>query len=148
MTLRVEHGAHAAIGETGHEGVADAQGAARDEHRGHGATAAVELGLEDVAGCEGVGIGLQLEDVGLEENGLEQVVDADLLLCGDVDEHVLSAPLLWDDAVLGELLAHLVRVGTRLVDLVHGHDDGHAGGVRVVDGLDRLRHDAVIGRHD
>ena len=71
-----------------------------------------------------------------------------LLLGRDVDEHVLSAPLLGDDAVLGELLAHAVGVGARLIDLVDGDDDGYAGGLGVVDRLDGLRHDAVVGSHD
>ena len=42
------------------------------------------------------------------------------------------------------------RVGfaSGTVDLVHGDDDRHLGGARVVDGLDRLRHDAVVGGDD
>ena len=58
---------------------------------------------------------------------------------------MLSAPLLGDDAVLDKLLAHAVGVGGRLIDLVDGNHDGRAGGVGVVDGLDGLRHDAVVG---
>ena len=42
----------------------------------------------------------------------------------------------------------MVGVGLRLVDLVDGEDHRHAGGLRVVDRLDRLRHHAVVGRHD
>ena len=34
-----------------------------------------------------------------------------------------------------------------LIDLVDRDDDRHAGGLRVLDGFDRLRHHAVIGRH-
>ena len=33
------------------------------------------------------------------------------------------------------------------VDLVQGHDDRHAGGLGVGDGLDGLGHHAVVGRH-
>ena len=40
------------------------------------------------------------------------------------------------------------RVGVGPVDLVHGDDDRHLGGARVVDRLDGLRHDAVVGGHD
>ena len=40
----------------------------------------------------------------------------------------------------------LCRVGALLVDLVDRHDDRHVGRLRVVDGLHRLRHDAVVGR--
>ena len=71
-----------------------------------------------------------------------------LLLSGHVDEHVLSAPVLGDDAVLDELLAHTVGVGAGLVDLVDGHHDRHVCGLCVVDGLDGLRHDAVVGGDD
>ena len=62
-------------------------------------------------------------------------------------EHVLSAPILGDDAVLDELLAHAGRGWLAgLVDLVHGHD--RRCGLGVVDGLDGLRHDAVVGGDD
>ena len=56
-----------------------------------------------------------------------------------------AAPVLGDDAVLDELLAHTVGVGAGLVDLVDGHHDRHVCGLGVVDGLDGLRHDAVVG---
>ena len=49
--------------------------------------------------------------------------------------------------MLGEFLTHAVGIGAVLVDLVDGDDDGNAGRLRVVDRLDRLRHDAVIGSH-
>ncbi len=51
-------------------------------------------------------------------------------------------------AVFGELLLDPVGVGAGLVHLVDGHDDGHVGGLGVVDGLNGLRHDAVVGGHD
>ena len=148
VALGVEHGADAAVGKAGDQRIAHVQGTAGHEHRGNRTAALVELGLEDVTGGKGVGVGLELEHVGLEQHGLEQVVDTDLLLGRNVDEHVLSAPLLGDDAVLGELLAHAVGVGARLIDLVDGDDDGYAGGLGVVDRLDGLRHDAVVGSHD
>ena len=146
--LGVEHGADAAIGEAGNQRIAHVQGTAGHEHGSDRAAALVELGLEDVAGGKGVRVGLELEHVGLEQHGLQKVVDTDLLLGRDVDEHVLSAPLLGDDAVLGELLAHAVGVGAGLIDLVDGDDDGYASGLGVVDRLDGLGHDAVVGSHD
>ena len=63
-----------------------------------------------------------------------------------VDEHRVAAVLLGDQAVLGQLLADLVRVGLRLVDLVDRDHDRHVGRLGVVERLDRLRHDAVVGR--
>ena len=53
--------------------------------------------------------------------------------------------------MLDELLAHAVGLRAGLVDLVHGNDDGHIGSLGVVDGLDGLGHDAVVGgdhQHD
>ena len=61
---------------------------------------------------------------------------------------VVAAPLLRLDAVRDELLAHLLRVRVVAVDLVHGDDHRHLGGAGVVDRLDRLRHDAVVGGDD
>jgi hypothetical protein len=82
-----------------------------------------------------------------EQDGFEQPVDVDPALGRDVDEHGLAAVLLGDKAVLGELLTHLVGVGALLVDLVHRDHDRHLGRLGVVERLDRLRHDAVVGRH-
>ena len=53
--------------------------------------------------------------------------------------------------MLQELGADPVGVRLRLVDLVDGDDERHAGGLGVADRLDRLRHDAVVGgdhQHD
>jgi len=148
VALGVGHGADVSVREAGDEGVTHAEGTAVHENGGHGTATAIELGLEHVPRGEGVGIGLELEDVGLEKHGLEQLVDADLLLCGDVDEHVLATPLLGDDTILDELLADAAGVGTGLVDLVDGHDDGYVGSLGVMDGLDGLGHDAVVGGDD
>ena len=54
---------------------------------------------------------------------------------------------LGDEPVLRQLLQHPVGVGLVAVDLVDGHDDRDVGGLGVVDGLDRLGHDPVVGRH-
>ena len=70
------------------------------------------------------------------------------LLGGDVHEHRVAAVLLGNQTVLGELATDLVRVGALLVDLVDRHDDRHVGRLGVVEGLNGLRHDAVVSRHD
>ena len=69
------------------------------------------------------------------------------LLGRDVDEHRASAPCLRLQAAIGKLLLDLIRIGFRLIDLVHRHDDRHIRRLRVVDRLQRLRHHAVIRRH-
>ena len=57
---------------TGDHDVARVQGAALDEHRRHGTTAAVEFRFDHGAFRLAVGIGLQLEDFGLELQAFEQ----------------------------------------------------------------------------
>ena len=56
-----------------------------------------------------------------------------------------ACPLFGNEAAIGELLLDAIGVGFGLVDLVDGHDDGNVGGLGVVDGLEGLRHDAVVG---
>ena len=75
-------------------------------------------------------------------------IHADLLLGRDRDHDRVSAVFLRHEALLHELLLDAVRIGTRLIDLVDGDDDRHACRFRVVDGLDRLRHDAVVSSDD
>src|SRR6478736_5794113 len=149
LTVLVEHGAHPAVGRTGHDRVADAERSALDEHRGDRTATAVEVRLDHEALGVLVGVGAQVERrVGGEDDGLEQLVEVEPGLGRDVDEHRVAAVLLGDQAVLGQLAAHLGRVGLRLVDLVDRHHDRHVGRLGVVERLDRLRHDAVVGRDD
>ena len=64
------------------------------------------------------------------------------------DERDVAAVLLDDDPRFGELGLHPVGVRIRLVDLVEGDDDRHLGRLGMADRLERLGHDAVIGRDD
>ena len=47
-----------------------------------------------------------------------------------------------------QLLLEALRICFGFIDLVHRHNDRHASRFRVVDRLNRLRHHAIIGRHD
>ena len=147
LAMRIHQRADTAVRGAGHHDVARVQRAALHEHGGHGTAALVEVRLDDEAGGLGVGVGLELQHVGLEDDRLQHVVDVQALLGRHLHEHVGAAPLLGNDAVFHQLLAHAVGVRARLVDLVDGHHDGHLGRLRVVDGLDGLRHDAVVGGH-
>ena len=66
----------------------------------------------------------------------------------NADEQRLAAPLLGDQLVLRELPANAIEIAAGLVDLVDRDDDRHLRRFRVLNGFDRLRHDAVVGRHD
>ena len=95
-----------------------------------------------------VRIGLQLHDLGLQRRHLEELLDPGALLGGRVHEDRLAAPVLGNQSVVHQLLPDPVRGGVRLVHLVHGDDDRDARRLGVIDRLHRLRHDAVVGRHD
>ena len=94
-------------------------------------------------------VGLELLEVGDEQDHLDQLVEAQAGLGRDGHERHVAAVLLDDDAGLGQLGLDPVGVGVRLVDLVERDDDRHLGRLGVADRLERLGHDAVVGRdHD
>ena len=95
-----------------------------------------------------VGLALEVFELGDHEQLIEQVVDAELLGRRHLDDDRVAAPRLGHELVLGELAEHALRVGVVLVDLVDRDHDRHLGGAGVVDRLDRLRHDAVVGGDD
>ena len=124
------------------------QGAVLDQQSCDGALALVQTGLDDSALAAAARVGLQLHDLGLENDTLEQVADAHAGDGGHRDAGDVAAPVLGHDLVLGQLLLDALRVGGGLIHLVDGDDQLDVGGLGVVDGLDGLGHDAVIGRDD
>ncbi len=74
------------------------------------------------------------------------------LLGRDFDEDgafAAACPLFRNEPAIGELLLDAIGIRLGLVDLVHGHDDRHFGGLGVIDGFERLGHHAVVrGHHD
>ena len=79
------------------------------------------------------------------DDRVEQLVDTLARRRGDVDDDRVATPLLGNELVLGELLAHAGGIGVVAVDLGDRHDDRHLGRARVADRLDRLRHHTVVG---
>src|SRR6478736_273561 len=144
----VEHRADAAVGRTGDDRVADAERAALDEDGRDRAAAAVEVRLDDQTLRLALRVRPEVERrVGGQDDRLEQLVEVEVGLRGDVDEHRVAAVLLGHQAVLGQLATDLGRVRLRLVDLVDRDHDRHAGRLGVVERLDGLRHHAVVRRH-
>ena len=148
VAAEVEERAHLAPGVARDDCVAHLERAACDEHRRDGAAADVEPALDDRTRGFRLRIGLELElGVRDEQDLLEQVTDSLAGLGGNVGELGRSAPLLGLETVGHQLLSDLLRVGLGLVDLVDGDEDRHLCGARMVDGLDGLRHDAVVRGH-
>ncbi len=147
----VDQGAHAAPFGAGDEDVAELERAALHQHGGDRAAAALELGLDDDAFGGAVRVGAQLEHFGLQQDRFLELVEVLAGLGRDLDRQHVAAHLLDDDLVLQQLLADALRIGVGLVDLVDRDDDRHVGRLGVVDRLDGLRHDAVVGgdhQHD
>ncbi len=119
-----------------------------DDHRRHGAAPDVEVRLEHDAAGRRLRAGLQLENFGEHGDLVEKVLDAEPLQRRSLDGDRVTAPGLGHEALLGELLEDAVGVRPLLVDLVERHDDRDPGRLGVVDRLDRLGHDAVVGGDD
>ena len=131
-----------------HDRIALLERSVLDQRRGHRSAPAIEPALDDDALGRAVGVGLQLQDLGLQRGHLEQLIDARALLRRGRHEDRLAAPVFRDELEVRQLALDAVGIGLGLVDLVDGHDDRHIGGARVVDGLLRLRHHAVVGGDD
>ena len=143
----VDQRAHASPCHAGDDDVADLQRAALHQHGADRSTTALQLGFDDDAFGRAVDVGLELEQLGLQVDGFQQLVDAGLLECRHLHLERLARHALHDDLVLQQVGAHALGVRVGLVDLVDGHDHLHVGGLGVIDGLHRLRHHAVVGGH-
>ena len=124
------------------------QRTALHQHRGNRTPAALELGFNDRAFGELVRIGLQFEYFGLKQNHFEQLVKTGLLFGRHLNHDGISAPGFRNQAMLGEGVTDAVRIGAGLVNFVHGDDKRDAGGLGVMNRLDRLRHHTVVRGND
>ena len=145
LALVAAHGAHAAHSGTGNDHIAGVQGAVLHQNGGNGALALVQTGLDDRTLGAAVGVCLQLHDLSFQSNALQQVVDAHAGQGRHRDAGHIAAPVLGDDAVLGQAFHHALGVCSGLIHLVHCHDNLDVCSLGVVDGLDGLGHDAVVG---
>ncbi len=118
------------------------------QHGGHRALALVEPRFDDDAFGRRILRRLELEHFGLQQNRVEQIVDAGAGLRRDLDELRVAAVFLGQHAFGDELLLDPIRIGFGLVDLVDRDDDRHIAGLRMRDRLLGLRHHAVVRRDD
>src|SRR5437763_2509224 len=145
LAVLVHHRPDPPVVDAGDDGVPDAERPVLDEDGCDRTTPLLELRLDHRAGGWLVRVRLQLHHFRLEQDGLEQLLQPFPGARRHRDHHRLAAPLLGNQAMLGELLFDPFGLGFRLVDLVDGHHHRHFRGLGVVDGLDRLRHHAVVG---
>ena len=97
----------------GHDDVADPQGAALHQHGRDRTAAAIELGFDHGAFGGALGIGLEVEDIGLQRDHFEQTVEIGLVLGGDLDIDDVAAERFHLHLVLQQLGAHPLRPARR-----------------------------------
>ena len=92
-----------------------------DQDVGDGPAALIQLGFEDKASGQTFGIGLELQDIRCQQDGLEQVFNAFAGLGGYRNKFCGSAPVCGDQLIVGHFLFDLFNIGVRLINLVeHG----------------------------
>nr|AAG49549.1 unknown [Myxococcus xanthus DK 1622] len=147
LAAAVRHRADAAVVRAGDDGVTQLQRAFLHQHRGDGPRPRSSLAFDDGAHRRTERVGGQLEHLGLEGQVLQQEFQVLLRLRGDGHHDGVPAPLFRHEFVGGQVLLHAVQVRGRQVHLVDGDDDGHLRRLRVLDGLHRLGHHAVVRGH-
>ena len=145
---RVRHRAHTADARARNHNIARMQRAVLHEHRRDRPAAAVEARFHHRALGRAVRVCLQFLHIRNEQDHLQEVLQALARLRGDADARRVAAPFLRHKLVFRQLLQDMVRVGAGLIDLIDCDDDRDLRGLRMVDGLDGLRHDAVVRRHN
>ena len=148
LALVIDQRPDAAPVRAGDNQCAHSQRAPLHEHRRHRSAAAIQSRFDDRAFGAPVGVGDEIEKLGLQRNRLEQLVEIDILGRRNLDCERIAAERLDLHVVLQQLLHHPLGIGLGFVDLVDRDDDRGLGRLGVADRLDRLRHDAVVGSHD
>ena len=105
FALVVDERAHFTERSADHDDVADAQRAVLHEHGRDGAAAAVERRFDHDAGRAAVLVGLEIANVGFEQHGIEQTLDAVAGLRGDRNHFDVAAPIDGLQALLRRVAA-------------------------------------------
>ena len=144
FTTVVDHGAYLTKAGAGNNGIADVQGTALYQNGGNGATALIQLCLDDGAMCGQIRVSLQLLHFSNQKNHFQKVGNTGLLMCGYGNHDGISAPILGDEAVLSQLLLNVVGVCAHTVHLVNCNDNGHLCCLSMVNSFNGLRHYAIV----
>ena len=130
-----------------HNNIADAQRSVLYQNGGNRAAALIQLRLNYRSLCGAVGVGFQLLHLGNQKYHFKQSIDVGSLLGRNLHTDSIAAPFLRNQTVLGQLLADAIGVGALFINLINGNNDRYLCGAGMVDGLNGLRHDTVIGRN-
>ena len=109
----VEHGAHLAEYRAADEIIAHMQRSVAHQHGGHGAAPAIELRFEHRADGRAIGIGLEVLQVGHQQNHFQQQIEIGLGPGGNGNHHDIAAPILRQQTTIGQLLLDALGLGVR-----------------------------------
>src|SRR5690625_4409235 len=143
----VAHCADLAGGFTSQQEVAMAQGACLHQCRRHHTAPFLKARFDDHTGSGSLARSGQLEHLGLQQYRIEQFVDTFAGVGRYFHELNVTAPVLGNHVLGGELVGDPLGIGGVLVDFGDCHDQRHTGSTGVLDGFLGLRHDAVVGGH-
>ncbi len=148
LAILVEHGPHAAEVHTTQDHITLAQRTVLNQDGGNRATPLVQARFDHHTATRSRRRCLQFKNLGLQQHRFEQLVDTGADLGGNRDERCIAAPLFRNHIQRGQAVLDVVRVGFRLVDLVHRDHDRNTRRLGVLHRFLGLRHDAVVGGHD
>ena len=143
----IKHGANFSKNRTADKEVAGLQRAVLHQHGSNRTAAFVYARFEHRSGRGRIWIGFKFAQIRNQENCFQQLVQTDFLFRGNFHEFRVPAPLRGHQADFRKLALHAIKLSVGLINFIDGHDDGYFRGSRVINGLLRLRHDAVVGSH-
>src|SRR5690606_35956204 len=146
VAVLVEHRADATVGGTNQSHIALTQRTVLYQYGCYRTAALVETRLNHYTAARRRRRGRELKQFRLQQYRFEQFVDTGPHLRRHRHERRITAPFLGNHIKCAEAVLDVVRVGLRLVDLVHRNHDRHASGFRMLDGFLGLRHHAIVGR--
>jgi hypothetical protein len=148
-TAFIEQSSHASAVHPADKVVANFERSVLDQHRCNWTLAGIELRFHDRSNGRTIRVGLEIQDLGLQQNLVEEIGDPLSRFRRNLHRQHGPAELLENDALAEEILFDLLRVRRRKIDLVYRSDHRDAGILGVRDRFDRLRHHHVVcGDHE
>ena len=112
------------------------------------ATSLVQRRLDDRTNRTFFRIRFQIQQVGLQQYLLQQLLDTNTFLSGDLLTLVLTTPVFHQVIHIRQLLLDLLRVSMWLIDFINSENNRNTGSRSVINRLNRLRHHVIISGHD
>ena len=115
------------------------------ENRRHRTATAIELRFENRADSGPRRVRLEVRNFRNQQRFSSSRSRFSFVFAETGNHDDVAAPIFGQQPAISKLLLDPLRLCARLVDLVDRNHDRHLGRSRMIDGLQRLRHHAVIG---